>query len=80
MWNHVCFSACVHEEVEKVCSESLAPYMPSILEVLTEHIGEGIQGMRHALHTQMDSALTQTTGGKAGVEKVRETFVWWTEM
>lgn len=73
-----CFSVCVHEEAEKVCGDSVAPYMPSILDVLTEHISEGIQGMQHTLRTQMDSALTQTTGGKAGVEKVREMFVWWT--
>ncbi|TDH06327.1 hypothetical protein EPR50_G00131040 [Perca flavescens] len=55
--------ACLCEEAEKVCSESVAPYISSILEVLTENISVGIQGMQHTLHTQMDSAFTHTIGG-----------------
>uniref|UniRef100_A0A3Q0QPR8 Niban 1/2/3 domain-containing protein n=1 Tax=Amphilophus citrinellus TaxID=61819 RepID=A0A3Q0QPR8_AMPCI len=47
--------ACVCEEAEKVCSESVAPYMSSILEALTENISAGILGMQRTLHAQMDS-------------------------
>ncbi|XP_035861098.1 protein Niban 1-like isoform X2 [Sander lucioperca] len=54
--------ACLCEEAEKVCSESVAPYISSILEALTENISAGIQGMQHTLHTQMDSAFTHTIG------------------
>ncbi|XP_029380046.1 protein Niban-like [Echeneis naucrates] len=54
--------ACICEEAEKVYSEAIAPYMSSILEVLTENISAGIQGMRQTLHTQMDSAFKATTG------------------
>ncbi|KAF1383280.1 hypothetical protein PFLUV_G00130220 [Perca fluviatilis] len=54
---------CLCEEAEKVCSESVAPYISSILEALTENISAGIHGMQHTLHTQMDSAFTHTIGG-----------------
>ncbi|XP_054452805.1 protein Niban 1-like isoform X2 [Anoplopoma fimbria] len=59
--------ACVHEEADKVCSESVAPYMSSILEALTENISAGIQGMQHTLHTQMD--FTHTNGGMEETKK-----------
>uniref|UniRef100_G3PP92 Niban 1/2/3 domain-containing protein n=1 Tax=Gasterosteus aculeatus aculeatus TaxID=481459 RepID=G3PP92_GASAC len=58
---------CVLEEAERVCSESVAPYMPSILEVLTENISAGIQRMQHALQTQMDSM--HTNGGTEDTNK-----------
>lgn len=64
----VCVSVCVLEEAERVCSESVAPYMPSILEVLTENISAGIQRMQHALQTQMDSM--HTNGGTEDTNKV----------
>ncbi|XP_068424938.1 protein Niban 1-like [Clinocottus analis] len=59
--------ACVREEAEKVCSESVAPYMSSILEALTENISVGIQGMKHTLLTQMD--FTHTDGRTEEAEK-----------
>ncbi|XP_030607957.1 protein Niban 1-like [Archocentrus centrarchus] len=52
--------ACVCEEAEKVCSESVAPYMSSILEALTENISAGILGMQRTLNAQMDSAFSHT--------------------
>ncbi|XP_035026225.2 protein Niban 1 [Hippoglossus stenolepis] len=60
---------CIREEAEKVYSESVAPYMSSILEVLTENISAGIHGMQHTLHTQMDSAFTHTKGGTEDTKK-----------
>ncbi|KAM4551663.1 protein Niban 1-like [Odontesthes bonariensis] len=62
--------ACICEEAEKVCSESVAPYMCSILEALTENIGAGILGMQHTLHTQMDSAFSLTDGRTEETKKV----------
>ncbi|XP_037837931.1 protein Niban 1 isoform X2 [Kryptolebias marmoratus] len=53
---------CICEEAKEVCSESVIPYMSSILEVLTEHIGAGILGMQHTLKTQMNSAFSVTNG------------------
>lgn len=75
MLNHACVPGCVCEEAEKVCSESVTPYTSSILEVLTENISAGIQGMQHTLHTHMDSVFTHTNGGTGETEKVRQTFV-----
>ncbi|XP_070830593.1 protein Niban 1-like [Chaetodon trifascialis] len=66
--------ACIHEEAEKVCSESVAPYMSSILEALTENISTGIQGMQRSLHTQMDSAFTHTNGGTGDTKKALSTL------
>ncbi|XP_035489511.2 protein Niban 1 [Scophthalmus maximus] len=60
---------CICEEAAKVYSELVAPYMSSILEVLTENISASIQGMQHTLHTQMDSALTHTGGGTEETKK-----------
>ncbi|XP_040911960.1 protein Niban 1-like isoform X2 [Toxotes jaculatrix] len=65
---------CVCEEADKVYSESVAPYMSSILEVLTEHISAGIQGMQKELHTQMDSAFTNTNGGTEETKKALSTL------
>ncbi|XP_073347087.1 protein Niban 1-like [Pagrus major] len=65
---------CICEEAEKVCSECVAPYMSSILEVLTENISAGIQGMQHTLHTQMDSAFTHTNGGTPETKKALSTL------
>ncbi|XP_075935122.1 protein Niban 1-like [Anarhichas minor] len=59
--------ACVLEEAERVCSESVAPYMSSILEALTENISAGIQGMQRTLYTQMD--FTHTNGGTEKTKK-----------
>ncbi|XP_044074760.1 protein Niban 1-like [Siniperca chuatsi] len=78
MYSH-CFleekvRACICEEAEKVCSESVAPYMSSILEALTENISAGIQGMQHTLHTQMDSAFTHTNGGTEETKKALSTL------
>ncbi|KAI3374475.1 hypothetical protein L3Q82_006300 [Scortum barcoo] len=61
--------ACVCEEAEKVCSESVAPYMSSILEALTENISTGIHEMQHTLRTQMDSAFTHANGGTEETNK-----------
>ncbi|XP_040000691.1 protein Niban 1-like isoform X2 [Xiphias gladius] len=61
--------ACICEEAEKVYSESVAPYMSSILEVLTENLSAGIQGMQQTLRTQMDSVFTHTNGGTEETEK-----------
>ncbi|KAK9539526.1 hypothetical protein VZT92_004627 [Zoarces viviparus] len=59
--------ACILEEAERVCSESVAPYISSILEALTENISAGIHGMQHTLHTQMD--FTHTNGGTEETKK-----------
>lgn len=64
-------SGCICEEAEKVYSESISPYLASILEVLTENISAGIQGMQQTLHSQMDSALKSTNGGSVETKKVR---------
>lgn len=58
-----------------MCAESVAPYMSSILEALTENISAGIVGMRSTLHTQMDSVLSQANGETEATKKVREAFV-----
>ncbi|XP_054889144.1 protein Niban 1-like [Poeciliopsis prolifica] len=50
------------EEAEKVCSESVMPYVPSIIEALNEHIEGGILGMQDTLRTQMNSTLSLTNG------------------
>uniref|UniRef100_A0A3B4ULG3 Protein Niban-like n=1 Tax=Seriola dumerili TaxID=41447 RepID=A0A3B4ULG3_SERDU len=60
---------CICEAAEKVYSDSVAPYLSSILEVLTENISVGIQGMQHTLHTQMDSAFKSTNGGSEETKK-----------
>ncbi|KAF7222819.1 protein Niban 1 [Nothobranchius furzeri] len=62
--------ACICEEAEEVCGESIVPYMSSILEALTEHIGDGILGMQHTLQTQMSSAFSLTNGKAEGTTKV----------
>ncbi|KAL6104744.1 niban1 [Pungitius sinensis] len=59
--------ACVLGEAERVCSESVGPYMSSILEVLTESISAGIQQMQHTLQTQMD--VIHTNGGAEDTNK-----------
>ncbi|XP_067460983.1 protein Niban 1-like isoform X1 [Thunnus thynnus] len=66
--------ACICKEAEKVCNESVAPYMSSILEALTENISAGIQGMRNTLHTKMDAAFTQTKGGTEETKKALSTL------
>ncbi|KAK2895753.1 protein Niban 1-like [Channa argus] len=66
--------ACICEEAEKVCSESVAPYLSSILEVLTENISAGIQGMQQTLHTQIDSAFTATNEGTEETKKALSTL------
>uniref|UniRef100_A0A3P8SS36 Niban 1/2/3 domain-containing protein n=1 Tax=Amphiprion percula TaxID=161767 RepID=A0A3P8SS36_AMPPE len=62
-------TACICEEVVKVCSESVAPYMSSILEALTENISSGIIGMQQILHTEMDSAFSHTKEGTEDTKK-----------
>ncbi|XP_029971770.1 protein Niban-like [Salarias fasciatus] len=57
------------EEAEKVCSESVSPYMSSILEVLTEHVSAGVTGMRDTLHSQMNSAFANSNGGAEKLQK-----------
>lgn len=69
----VCVAASIYKEAEEVCSESVAPYMSSILLALTENISAGIHGMQHTLHTQMDSVFTHTKGGAEETKKARET-------
>ncbi|XP_037314466.2 protein Niban 1-like [Pungitius pungitius] len=54
-------------EAESVCSESVAPFMSSILEVLTESISAGIQQMQLTLQTQMD--VIHTNGGAEDTNK-----------
>lgn len=72
---NLCVPACICEEAEKVCGESVAPYVSSILEALVENISAGIQGMQHTLQKQMDSAFTLTNGGTDETNEVREPFV-----
>lgn len=71
----VCVPASVCEEAEKVGSESVVPYMSSILEALTENISAGIQQMQNILQTQMDSAFTHTNGGTEETAKVRDSVL-----
>ncbi|KAM4623658.1 protein Niban 1-like [Polymixia lowei] len=61
--------ACIHGPAEKLCGETIAPYLPSILAELTEHMSGGIQGIHQTLKTKMDAALTHTQGGTEGLEK-----------
>ncbi|XP_038127393.1 protein Niban 1-like [Cyprinodon tularosa] len=61
--------ACISEEIEKVCSESVVPYLSSILEALNEHIGAGILGMQNTLQTQMNSAFSLTNGKAEDTKK-----------
>ncbi|XP_043990072.1 protein Niban 1-like [Gambusia affinis] len=62
--------AYICEDAEKVCSEAVMPYMPSIIDVITEHIGGGIQGMQDALRTQMNSTFTLTNGNVEDIQKI----------
>ena len=62
---------CICKEAEKVCNDSVAPYMSSILEALTENISVGIQEMQHTLRTQMDTAFTNTNEHTEETKKVR---------
>ncbi|RVE62013.1 hypothetical protein OJAV_G00173310 [Oryzias javanicus] len=62
--------ACICEEAGKVCSESVAPFLSSILEALSENIGAGILGMQETLHTQMDSGFSLTNGGTEGIKQI----------
>ncbi|XP_027875640.1 protein Niban-like [Xiphophorus couchianus] len=62
--------AYICEEAEKVCSEAVMPYMPSIIEALTEHIGGGILGMQDTLRTQMNSTFTLTNGKVEDIQKI----------
>uniref|UniRef100_A0A673BU74 Niban 1/2/3 domain-containing protein n=3 Tax=Sphaeramia orbicularis TaxID=375764 RepID=A0A673BU74_9TELE len=55
--------ASICDEAENVCNESIAPYMSSILEALTENISTAIQAMQHTLQTRMDAALRDKNGG-----------------
>ncbi|KAM7401358.1 hypothetical protein PAMA_005516 [Pampus argenteus] len=66
--------ACICEEAEKVCNESVAPYLSSILEALTGNISAGIQGMQHTLHIQMDTAFTHTKGETEETKKALSTL------
>ncbi|KAM4556778.1 protein Niban 1-like [Fundulus diaphanus] len=52
--------ACILGEAEKVCGECVVPYLSSILEALTEHIGAGILGMQGTLRTRMNAAFSLT--------------------
>ncbi|XP_028987066.1 protein Niban 1-like [Betta splendens] len=66
--------ACLYEDAERECNECVAPYLSSILEVLTENISAAIQEMQNTFHTQMDSALTCTNGGKEATLKALTTL------
>lgn len=67
-----CVPACVCEEADKVCGESVAPYISSVLEVLAENISAGFQEMQRTLRTQMDAGFTHTAGGAEETKKVKE--------
>lgn len=71
LWMFLYVAACILEEAEKVCSESVAPFLSSILEALSENIGSGILGMQETLHTQMDSNFSLTNGGTEETKQVR---------
>ncbi|XP_033839009.1 protein Niban 1-like isoform X2 [Periophthalmus magnuspinnatus] len=61
---------CVKEEAECVCSEFISPYMPSVLEALTENIGSALKEMRQTLQAQIDSALAEGGEGSQVTKKV----------
>ncbi|KAJ0059221.1 hypothetical protein NL108_009581 [Boleophthalmus pectinirostris] len=61
---------CVREEAERVCSEFISPYLPSVLEALTENIGPALKEMRQTLQAQIDSALEEGGGGTQVTKKV----------
>ncbi|CAK6969418.1 protein Niban 1-like [Scomber scombrus] len=65
---------CICKEAEKVCNDSVAPYMSSILEALTENISVGIQEMQHTLRTQMDAAFTNTNERTEETKKALSTL------
>lgn len=77
MFEPACVPARVSEEAEAACAETVAPYLSSILEALTEHISAGIQEMRSMLHTHMDSAFTHTNGQTEETNKVRHEMGEW---
>ncbi|XP_068196079.1 protein Niban 1-like isoform X2 [Antennarius striatus] len=66
--------ACICEDAEKMCSESVAPYMSTILEVLTENISAGILGMQHTLHSEIDTAFKHTNGTTGETKKALATL------
>uniref|UniRef100_A0A3Q2NP75 Protein Niban n=1 Tax=Fundulus heteroclitus TaxID=8078 RepID=A0A3Q2NP75_FUNHE len=61
--------ACILEEAEKVCGECVVPYLSSILEALTEHIGAGILGMQGALRARMNAAFSLTNENTEDTKK-----------
>ncbi|XP_072297872.1 protein Niban 1-like [Eucyclogobius newberryi] len=61
---------CVREEAGRVCNDLISPYMPSVLEALTENVGSALQEMRRALQSQIDRALAERGGGSEVTKKV----------
>uniref|UniRef100_A0A8C6SJM5 Niban 1/2/3 domain-containing protein n=1 Tax=Neogobius melanostomus TaxID=47308 RepID=A0A8C6SJM5_9GOBI len=61
---------CVSEEAERVLGECISPYLPSVLDALTENIGPVLQEMRQTLQAQIDSALAEKGGGSEVTKKV----------
>ncbi|KAM3604156.1 uncharacterized protein V6R79_007140 [Siganus canaliculatus] len=65
---------CISKEAEQVCSESVSPYITSILEALTDNISAGIQQMQRTLQTKIDSAFAHTNGGTGETKNVLSTL------
>lgn len=61
---------CVSERADNVCSESISPYMSSILEALTENIGSAFKEMRQTLQSHINAALAEKNGGSEVTKKV----------
>ncbi|XP_029930738.1 protein Niban-like [Myripristis murdjan] len=61
--------ASICRPAQKLCGESVAPCLSSILEAVAECVSAGMQDMQCTLHIQMDTAFTHTHGDMEGLEK-----------
>ncbi|KAK7945370.1 hypothetical protein WMY93_001098 [Mugilogobius chulae] len=71
---------CVREEAERVCSDFISPYMPSVLDALTENIGSALQEMRQTLQSQIDRALAERGEGSQVTKKLLDSAVYTFEL
>lgn len=69
----VCFSGLVSEPAMKFCSESVSPYLASILEELMGPVSSGFQAVRQRLEMELNRICKdfQPGGTKEELTKVR---------
>lgn len=70
---YACFSGLVSEPAMKFCSESVSPYLASILEELMAPVSSGFQAVRQRLETELNRICKdfQPGGTKEELTKVR---------